>query len=294
MGGLWVFLSIRLNVCENMEGDMDRLSRSKSIGAVSIMAVITGVVGLSVFKSHAVTPSRVAITTAKTTTEPAKTEARSIANGLPMTQNSVAATSLQTPTLVAQEDPPEEFVVHVAGAVKRPGVYHLSPKARNDDAVKAAGGATSAANLDAINLAAKVEDGEQLYSPTKHEPTSGGATTDTHSPALLVKPPTMNTSAQLGSKTGKPFAKTSKKGAPGGKAAKLTDPSQGKVNLNTAGIEELERLPGIGPAMAERVIEWRKENGGFKNAEDLMQVSGIGEKKFAKMQPFLLVTGKSK
>ncbi len=275
---------------------MDRLSRSKSIGAVSIMAVITGVVGFSVFKSHAGTPSRIAITSAKTTSEPpkAETEARPVATGLPMTQKSVPATSLQMPVSVAQEDPPEEFVVHVAGAVKRPGVYHLRSKARNDDAVKAAGGATSTANLDAINLAAKVVDGEQLYIPTKQEQPSGGATSDTLSPAVIVKPLALKTGAQLGSKTGKSFAKTSKKGVSGGKAAKLTDPSQGKVNLNTAGIEELERLPGIGPAMAERVIEWRKENGGFKNAEDLMQVSGIGEKKFAKMQPFLLVSGKSK
>lgn len=275
---------------------MDRLSRSKSIGAVSIMVVITGITGFSVFNSHTGAPSRIAISSAKTTSEPARAivEARSNANGLLMTQKSVPATSLQTPTIVAQEDPPEEFVVHVAGAVKRPGVYHLRLKARNDDAVKAAGGALPSANLDAINLAARVEDGEQLYIPTKQEQPSGGATTETLSPAVLVKPLTLKTSAKVGSKTGKTFAKTSKKGASGGKTSKLTDPSQGKVNLNTAGIEELERLPGIGPAMAERVIEWRKENGGFKNSEDLMQVSGIGEKKFAKMQPYLLVTGKSK
>ena len=273
---------------------MDRLSRSKSIGAVSIMAVITGVVGFSVFKSQAGTPSKIAITSVKTTLQPAESKAISAAKVGLIAQKSVPAASPQMPVSGAQEDPPEEFVVHVAGAVKRPGVYHLRQKARNDDAVKAAGGATSTANLDAINLAAKVEDGEQLYIPTKQEQPTGGATTDTLSSALIAKPLTLKTGAQLGSKTGKSFAKTSKKGASGGKAAKLTDPSQGKVNLNTAGIEELERLPGIGPAMAERVIEWRKENGGFKNAEDLMQVSGIGEKKFAKMQPFLLVTGKFK
>ena len=274
---------------------MDRLSRSKSIGAVSIMAVITGVVGLSVYKSQAGTPSKIAITSVKTTLQPAESEARSAAKAGLIAQKPVpAAASPQTPVSSAQEDPPEEFVVHVAGAVKRPGVYRLRLKARNDDAVKAAGGATPSANLDAINLAAKVEDGEQLYIPTKQEQPTGGATTDTLSSALIAKPPTLKTGAQLGSKTGRSFAKTTKKGASGGKAAKLTDPSQGKVNLNTAGIEELERLPGIGPAMAERVIDWRKENGGFKNAEDLMQVSGIGEKKFAKMQPFLLVTGKFK
>ncbi len=274
---------------------MDRLSRSKSIGAVSIMAAITGVTGWSVFKSQAGTPSRIAITSAKTASEPAKTEAeaRLAANGHLITQKSVPATSPQMPASVAQEDPPEEFVVHVAGAVKRPGVYHLHGKARNDDAVKAAGGASPSANLDAINLAARVEDGEQLYIPTKQEQSSGGAASEAV-PAVAVKRLALQTGAKVGSKVESSVAKKFKKGASGGKAAKLTDPSQGKVNLNTAGIEELERLPGIGPAMAERVIEWRKENGGFKNAEDLMQVSGIGEKKFAKIQPFLLVTGKSK
>ena len=272
---------------------MDRLSRSKSIGAVSVMAVITGITGLSVFRSQAGAPSRIAITSAKTPSEPAKTEARPAAIGLTMTQKSVPATSPQMSASVAQEDPPEEFVVHVAGAVKRPGVYRLHGKARNDDAVKAAGGAAPSANLDAINLAARVEDGEQLYIPTKTEQPSGGAASEA-TPAVAFKSLSLQTGAKVGSKAGSSIAKKSKKGASGGKGAKLTDPSQGKVNLNTAGIEELERLPGIGPAMAERVIDWRKENGGFKNSEDLMQVSGIGEKKFAKMQPYLLVTGKSK
>jgi len=135
--------------------------------------------------------------------------------------------------------------------------------------------------IDAVNLAARVEDGSQLYFPTHKEQPDGGAS----SPAPSLPP-----AASAGKQGGRTAAqKPGKKGEKGGKPGKLTAPSQGTVNINTADAEQLQRLPGIGPAMAERLIAFRKENGGFKSAEDLLQVSGIGEKKFARLQPFVRV-----
>jgi competence protein ComEA len=177
-------------------------------------------------------------------------------------------------------------VVHVAGAVNKPGVYHLKPGARGEDALKAAGGPAANARTDAINLAARLEDGTQLYFPTRAEQPSGGA-----APAAASSVP--SASAAVSKKSGKPGAgssPSSHRGRGGGdKPAKLSDPSQGTVNINTASADELQRLPGIGPAMAERILAYRLQNHGFKRVEDLLEISGIGEKKFAKLQAFVRV-----
>lgn len=173
--------------------------------------------------------------------------------------------------------PSNELVVHVAGAVKKPGLVHLPPGARNDDALKAAGGVTKEANTDAINLAARAEDGAQLYIPTKAEKPSGGAE------------PTVSASASGGKKSANKSASAGKKGDKSGKTEKLSAPGQGTVNINTASAEELQKLPGIGPSMAERILAFRKENGKFHSPDDLLQVSGIGEKKFARLKPFVRV-----
>lgn len=182
-----------------------------------------------------------------------------------------AAPAAVSPTSIQSVPaPPVEIVVHVAGAVKKPGVYHLSPTARAEDAVKAAGGATATAYLDAINLAAHVEDGEQLYVPNSSEQSAGGAApTPARSAARAARPQTKPGSASHSNK--------------------LTRPGQGTVNLNTASTAELQRLPGVGPAMAERILDYRKTNGGFRQIEQLMDVSGIGPKKFEKMREFVRV-----
>jgi competence protein ComEA len=164
--------------------------------------------------------------------------------------------------------PKEEskIVVHVAGAVKKSGVYRLPPGSRCDDAVKAAGGSTKDAYLDGINLAAKVEDGQQLYVPSKKERMAGGVAA----------------SSPSGVKSD---------GTPGRAAgpAKFSRPGEGTVNLNTASAEELQRLPGVGPATAERIVTHRKENGGFGQIEDLMDVPRIGDKTFERLRPFIRV-----
>jgi len=142
--------------------------------------------------------------------------------------------------------------VHVGGAVQRPGLYRLSDGARVDDAVQAAGGVLEDADLDALNLAARVKDGDKVLVPSR----SGTAEGSPGGP-------------QNGSGGG---------GAQGG-----------LVNLNTATIADLETLPGIGPAIAQRIIDFRSSNGGFRKVEDLLEVSGIGPKTFEKLRDHVTV-----
>ena len=177
-----------------------------------------------------------------------------------------------TPTALNK---PMEIVIHVAGAVKKPGVYHFKEDARTEDAIKAAGGAKTDANLDAVNLASHLIDGSQLYLPTRTEVPEGGAPK----------------SADIGKGSSVAKAGTSKGhlASSSSKGNKLSSPSEGKINVNTAGLEQLQRLPGVGPAMSERIIQYRKENGPFTSADQLTEVSGIGPKKYEKMQPFVRI-----
>ena len=135
-------------------------------------------------------------------------------------------------------------LVHVAGAVRRPGVYRLSAGARVKQAVERAGGARRGADVNAINLAAKVADGQQVVVP-RRGPAAGAAATAT--------------------------AGTSASVAGAAPAA--------PVNLNTATPEQLDTLAGVGPATAQKIIDWRTEHGGFRSVDDLSQVPGIGPKR---------------
>ncbi|MGZ0710750.1 helix-hairpin-helix domain-containing protein (plasmid) [Coraliomargarita sp. W4R53] len=128
--------------------------------------------------------------------------------------------------------------VHVSGAVAKPGLYVLSVGDRVVDAVAAAGGFASDAAEGAVNLARLLNDGEQLVAPSEADVLA--AATET---AIAGSP------------------------APGS-----------RVNLNTADSTTLETLPGIGPALAQRIIDWRSANGAFTSVEDLLSVSGIGDK----------------
>ena len=158
---------------------------------------------------------------------------------------------------------PQEIVVYVCGAVMRPGVYHLAPGARVADLLAAAGGARSKAALQAVNLAAKLLDGQQVVVPVR------GAAGSTVAAA----------STAVGSATDTAGAA----GAPG------TGAPAAPVDLNTATLEQLDALPGVGPATAQKIIDYRTANGGFKSVDDLKNVSGIGDAKFATLQPLVTV-----
>jgi competence protein ComEA len=148
------------------------------------------------------------------------------------------------------------LLVHVAGRVGDPGVVELPAGARVGDAVTAAGGADDDADLSAVNLARPVGDGEQVYVPAVGEeppPPAGGA-------------------------VGSGAAPEPDGGSAGGSAG-------GTVDLNTATLAELQTLPGVGPVLAQRILDWRTEHGSFASVDELNEVSGIGDATLAEIAP---------
>ncbi len=149
------------------------------------------------------------------------------------------------------------IVVHVAGEVNVPGVYSLAAGSRMVDALDAAGGPTNRADLEVINLATPITDATQIYVPARNQ---------TARPTFRRPQPGVNGGANSG-------------------ATGQTDDQQGGViNINRASAAELEQLPGVGPATAQAIIDYRTSNGPFVTPEDLLEVKGIGPAKFASMR----------
>jgi competence protein ComEA len=160
-----------------------------------------------------------------------------------------------------------ELVIHVVGQVRRPGVVKLPAGARVDDAVEAAGGALDGADLTRVNLARMLVDGEQLFVPKPGEEV----------PAQGAGPP-------AGGGQGEPAG-------PGGQGAGAGEGAGqgGLVNVNTATSAQLEELPGVGPVLAGRILEWREQNGRFSSVDELGEVSGIGPKVLERLRPLVTV-----
>lgn len=142
-------------------------------------------------------------------------------------------------------------LAHAAGAVRQPGLYEMAAGDRVADLLEAAGGATRAADLDRVNLAAPVADGTQIIVPRRGQPVAP-------SPG-----PTDGSTA--------------------------SDAPTAPVNINLAGPDELETLPGVGPATAAAIIEYREANGPFASADELIDVPGIGEAKLAAVADLVTV-----
>ncbi len=196
--------------------------------------------------------------------------------------------TLDQPAPRAEPDPVAQpaIIVHVAGAVAKPGVYSLEPGARVADALSAAGGALKAADTDCINLALPVCDGEQVYVP----PTQAGVGAGNDG----VASPDVGSQSQP--------RQSAVPGIPPNRAdiTRLApDPSQarvssntpytGLININTASAEDLQALPGVGPTLAQRIIDYRSANGPFVAVDDLVGVSGIGQAKLGKIAPMATV-----
>lgn len=260
---------------------MGQLSRAQTIGIVALLTVVTGWVGVTVLQTGSpLSPSTPGIVVREA---PPASDAGSSSppSSGSRPQPSVPASSASAVPPASTDTPVTEIVVHVAGAVKKPGVYRLPPGARNDDAVHAAGGFTSAANPDAVNLAAHSEDGSQLYIPTRAEHPSGGDTAHDSASASV------STVESSGSASHPSNAGSSGKSSRS--SNKFSDPSQGRVNLNTADAAQLQHIPGIGPAMAERILAYRRTAGRIQSPDELLQISGIGDKKYQKMKPYMTV-----
>jgi competence protein ComEA len=144
--------------------------------------------------------------------------------------------------------------VHVAGAVRQPGLMRLPPGSRVAVALDRAGGPTRRADLTAVNLAARLQDGQQIVVPDGRALGGPGA------------------AAPLGG-AGSAAPPSGAGAAPGG-----------KVHLSTATVEQLDGVDGIGPTLAQRIIEYRDSHGGFRSLAELAQVEGIGEKRLATLR----------
>jgi competence protein ComEA len=192
------------------------------------------------------------------------------------TATAVASTGSLTATTKTQSSTPDgassavtvgaasggTATVHVVGEVRRPGVYRLRTGLRVQDAIKRAGGARSAADLQAINLAAKLIDAQQVVVPKKAAVT--GATASTGA-----------TSGVEGSGV------SGEAGASG-----TTAPP---INLNSATAEQLDTLDGVGPATAQKILDYRAQHGGFASVDDLANVSGIGPKRLEALRAKVVV-----
>lgn len=179
--------------------------------------------------------------------------------------------------------------VHVAGAVNNPGVYTLPAQGRAVDAIAAASGAAADADLDRVNLAGALSDGVQIYVPHRGEtaapaqiqPNGGTANAGQGNAANGAS---QNGTAQSGSAQNN-APQPARTLTASGSAQKGSTP----VNINTATAEELQSLPRIGPAMAQRIIAWREAHGGFRSVDELDAVPGIGPSMLENLRPLVTV-----
>jgi competence protein ComEA len=180
----------------------------------------------------------------------------------PVPQVSMAAPASANPTRARPRAKPVIWV-DVAGAVRRPGLYALPDGARVAAALERAGGVGRKADRAAVNLAAKLTDGQQVFVPAR------GAAGSARAGAAASSPGASSAAGLAGGGSAGGASVTS--GAAAGGAP---------ISLSTATQAELEQLDGIGPALAQRIIDYREQNGGFKSIDQLQEVSGIGEKRF--------------
>lgn len=143
----------------------------------------------------------------------------------------------------------EKIFIYISGAVNSPGVIEIDANCRVKDAIEESGGLKENADLTNINLAEKLEDEKKIYIP------------------------------EVGENLNKETIEESQN----------QEPKKLNVNINTANSSELQKLPGIGPSLAESIVEYRKQNGRFASVEDIKKVSGIGESKFDKIKRYIKI-----
>ncbi len=168
---------------------------------------------------------------------------------------------LELPTQMSESPAPQKqknIIAHICGGVKSPGVYTLPENSRVKDFIYAAGGTSKDGIVDAINLARIVGDGEKIVIPQAGKTGSGNENGSTALEPVMQNSP---------------------------------EEHKGKININTATLADLDSIPGIGPVIAQRIIDHRNGNGNFKSVEDIKNVKGIGEKTFEKIKDYIEVKG---
>ena len=202
-------------------------------------------------------------------------------------QQSTQSTAQPTPSESAQGGASGEATVrvHVAGAVNNPGVYTLPAQGRTVDAIAAASGAAADADLDRVNLAGTLSDGVQIYVPHRGETAAPAQIQPNGGTANAGQGNAANGAAQNGASQGGTQPQPARTLTPAGSAQKGSTP----VNINTATAEELQSLPRIGPAMAQRIIAWREAHGGFRSVDELDAVPGIGPSMLENLRPLVTV-----
>lgn len=176
--------------------------------------------------------------------------------------NEIASNNIEINENIENEIAEEKIAIHITGEVKKTGILYLERGSRIIDAIEMAGGATKSANLNQVNLAYILEDGQKIYIPNKKEKIEQGA--------YIVANSGQNVLVEEGKDTAKAIQNT--KGV------------NSKVNINTANQTELETLQGIGPSLAQRIMEYRKSNGKFEKIEDIQNVKGIGDSKYSNIK----------
>lgn len=158
-----------------------------------------------------------------------------------------------------------QIIVHIAGAVKKSGIVKLQEGSRIEDAIELAGGLSDNADITDINLAYVLEDGTKIRIPSKNDK-------DEQKEQYIIEDSGLEIEGDEVSSNNS-----------------SNNDSKNMVNINKAEQSDLESLPGIGPSLATRIIEYRKENGTFNDIEDIKNVSGIGDSKFSNIKSYIKV-----
>lgn len=163
--------------------------------------------------------------------------------------NEVIENNISEEKEVVDEEKSKEIIIHITGAVKKEGIVKLKEGSRIVDAIEEAGGLTEEAELKEVNLAYVLKDGQKIYIPK---------ISDVETEITVAEDNGINVIMDTG----------------------MEEPSNTKININTADVNQLSNLSGIGEKMAIKIIEYREANGNFKSIEDIKNVSGIGDSKY--------------
>lgn len=165
---------------------------------------------------------------------------------------------------ISETEDKEKIIIYITGAVQNEGVYELDENSRIADSIEKAGGLTEEADIKNLNLAYVLEDGMKIYVPKKSDNIN-----------------------EIEDNTDTYVSKENSNASDSKNTSSSTQNS--KININTATQAELETLPGIGPSIAMKIINYRKENGKFSSVEDIKKVSGIGDSKYLQIKDLIKI-----